>query len=326
MHNRGKRTFRLAVALPVTLAIAAGTGVSATLAVAPAHPAFAAGLGTAARSYAGAVSPAGPRGAGTESAAALRGMVVARGAAALRRAIVAQGADIGRGAAVASLLSFLGSPAGRLPDAGAAGHAIGRKWLKAVLLAQADLPDGYKRVGRPTVMKGNLLGMLSGTGTTPPATTRCDATIDLNAVLDPSKPAPTLQPGLTATATFSKSDEGPIVSELLSSGRTANGSVLVAAVAGELRQCPTITIRVKGSDGTIVITNTPLAAPQIGDASVAATFAVKLNGEPEELAFQMAVFTKGRVTGTVILTGPGKKLDGFADIAQATDSKLQHFA
>jgi len=256
--------------------------------------------------------------------AVVAGTVPHAAVAAPRSATATPFAAVPPAAAVASLASLATPlPAGlaALRAEAAGGHGIKPKRLKAALLAAADLPAGYRQMGKRIVLDGDVFGMKSG-GTFPDAG-GCSVVVDLDKLLDPATPAPVLPAGRTGIALFTNSDQGSVVSEVLGVGDPVAARAFVKAFADGMRRCPTITIGVAGQHEKFVITQTELPMPPFGDASVGATLTIMTDGLDTPINIKMSAVAKGRATCVVLIAGAGPDaLGGFSTIVQTAVRKL----
>jgi hypothetical protein len=175
--------------------------------------------------------------------------------------------------------------------------------LKAALLERLDMPPGYRTLVTAHILEGNRLVMPEK-----PGQDRCTQE------LGPLGPKPTGAPGLTANVILNKSDAGPFMSEFLSSGAPRAARAFVAVIAKRLRECPRVKITLADPGDYLILDQTPLQLPQIGDASVASAFTIRVPGATSVVHGKLFVMAKGRLAGAVVFTGERKELNGFATI------------
>ena len=144
--------------------------------------------------------------------------------------------------------------------------------------------------------------------------------IDVTKLLDTTTPPPALPPGHTAVVGLGKGDDGPLVLEMLASGKAKAARAFVAAIADVLRRCPKFTIGMVGTDDKIVLNQSPLAGPSVGETSVAA--AITIDGVPGVM--DLIAFAKGRVAGALLYFGDKPDPRGFSVIARTAVRKLRN--
>jgi hypothetical protein len=197
-----------------------------------------------------------------------------------------------------------------LSPAGVATPGVGPARLKAALLTAADLRAGYRTVVPPTVVPGNLL-IPRATASTPGGSP-CDI------LMGSQRRA---QPGHTASVLLQRGMTGPVLGEILATGSPRAARDYVRTTAEQVRRCPRFTIGVADSTDQIVVTQSRLPLRQVGDASFASAFSVKIGGM-RPVHGTMLALAKGHVAGALVSTAARGEPGAFRTIVNKAVRKV----
>ncbi|GIE93474.1 hypothetical protein [Paractinoplanes rishiriensis] len=312
MFKRGSGTFRSAVSLPVSLAVALGVGLAAgSVDVAPSAAAAAPAVGAdrsgitpeqlKAALLAAADLPAGYK-AEREPVIVDGGRVPVNG---LGISPAETGCDLTIGPAqpTAATRPPATEPPPTEPPATEPPATEPPPTEPPATEPPPTKPPATESLTRPSAARELAWARTAATDLARAKTAVTDLAWELaraKAATDPGHPA------YVASVSFSKSEAGPVLAEMLMTGAPKANRGFVAAFAEQARRCPRISLGFSGVDERIVMTQAPLSMPSVGHASAAIAYSVTLPGEAPAHG-TMVAFAKGRVAGTVTAVGAEKE-------------------